>query len=216
MQARIEAACRAAGRDPSEVRLVAVSKTFPAAVVAAAADAGQLAFGENYLQDALPKMDELEDRELEWHFIGQLQSNKTREVAARFSWVQSVDRLKIARRLSEQRRAHGPALNLCLQVSLDGEAGRGGLRPEDAPSLAAAVAELPRLKLRGLMVVPPAGASDEELREAFSRVRTLRDDLVDAGHDLDTLSMGMSGDLEQAITCGSTLVRVGTSVFGER
>lgn len=216
VQGRIAAACRACGRDPAEVTLLAVSKTFPASVVADVAAAGQRAFGENYVQEAVAKVEALADLGLEWHFIGPLQSNKTRPVAAHFHWVHSVDRLKIAQRLSEQRDAHLPPLNVCLQVNVSGEASKSGVAPEEVAMLAQSVAGLPRLALRGLMTIPEAADDPALLARRFATLRQLRGQLRCDGLDLDTLSMGMSGDLEMAIAEGSTLVRVGTAIFGKR
>jgi pyridoxal phosphate enzyme (YggS family) len=214
---RIACAARAAGRDPAGIRLVAVSKTQPAERVRAAVAAGQRDFGENYLQEALAKIDALADLPgLAWHYIGQLQSNKTREVAERFTWVHTVDRERIAARLSAQRPFHAPPLQVLLQVRLAAEPGKGGVEPAGLPELARAVAALPRLKLRGLMCIPPPVHGFEAQRLPFRRLRELRDQLVEDGHSLDSLSMGMSDDLEAAVTEGATIVRVGTAVFGPR
>ncbi len=212
---RIAAACVAAHRAPDAVRLLVVSKTFPAAAVRQAFEAGARAFGENYVQEGLAKIDELLDqrRDIEWHLIGPLQSNKTRPVAEAFDWVQSVDRLKIAERLSEQRPAGLPPLNVCLQVNISGEASKSGLLPGDVPALARQVAALPRLKLRGLMAIPEPGPDAAAQHRAMA---ALFDALKAAGLDVDTLSLGMSADLEAAIAAGSTMVRVGTAVFGAR
>jgi len=213
---RIANAAVAAGRDPATVRLLAVSKTWPADSVREAAAAGQRAFGENYVQEGVAKVDELAGLGLEWHFIGPLQSNKTRLVANRFSWVHSIDRLKIAERLSEQRDVHLPPLEVCIQVNVSGEASKSGVAPADLPELARAVAVLPRLRLRGLMAIPEP-TPDVALQCArFASLRAMRDELNAAGLALDTLSMGMSDDLEAAIAEGSTLVRVGTAIFGAR
>lgn len=216
VQARIAAACRAAGRNPASVRLLAVSKTWPAGAVAEVAAAGQLAFGENYVQEGVAKAEGLASLGLEWHFIGPLQSNKTRPVAAHFLWVHSVDRLKIAQRLSEQRDVHLPPLNICLQVNVSGEESKSGVSPEALPALALAVARLPRLALRGLMGIPEPTPDQALLHHRFARLRQLRDGLVAQGLALDTLSMGMSDDLEVAIAEGATMVRVGTAIFGCR
>ncbi|MCA1977834.1 MAG: YggS family pyridoxal phosphate-dependent enzyme [Thiobacillus sp.] len=216
VRARIEAAARQAGRAAEDVQLLAVSKTFPAAAVRAMAACGQRAFGENYVQEALEKMAALADLPLEWHFIGPLQSNKTRLVAENFAWVHSVDRLKIAERLSAQRPPGLPPLSVCIEVNVSGEASKGGVAPAGLPVLAAAVGSLPGLKLRGLMAIPAPSDNPVSQRAAFHRVRVLFDDLVARGHALDTLSMGMSADLEAAILEGATLVRVGTALFGSR
>ena len=216
---RITKAARAAGRDPSSVRLLAVSKAFPATVIAEAARAGQRAFGENYVQEALAKMDELAnsaDRPLEWHFIGPIQSNKTRAIAQAFDWVQSVDRLKIAERLAEQRPANLPLLNVLLQVNVSGEASKAGVAPDQLSQLAAAVAQLPRLRLRGLMTIPAPEIDVARQRIAFARTNTLFRQLREEGLKVDVLSMGMSDDLEAAIAEGATMVRIGTAIFGAR
>ncbi len=212
---RIRAAAEAAGRDPATIRLLAVSKTRPAADVEAALAAGQRAFGESYVQDALPKIDAIGDR-AEWHFIGPIQSNKTRAIAAHFDWVQSVDRLKIARRLSEQRPAGRPPLQICLQVNVSRDPAKAGVAPEAAAELAADIAALPGLRLRGLMTIPARAADPAHQRAPFRALRELFEALQAEGHALDTLSMGMSGDLEAAIAEGATLVRVGTAIFGPR
>ncbi|HMV64253.1 MAG TPA: YggS family pyridoxal phosphate-dependent enzyme [Rhodocyclaceae bacterium] len=213
---RISTAAQAVGRDPHGVTLLAVSKTWPAECVRAAAAAGQRAFGENYVQEGCAKVDALADPDLEWHFIGPLQSNKTRSVANRFVWVHSVDRLRIAERLSAQRDVHLPPLNVCLQVNVSGEASKSGVAPGEVADLAAAVAALPRLRLRGLMAIPEPTDDVALQRRRFASVRALRDELNAAGFGLDTLSMGMSADLEAAIAEGATLVRVGTAIFGAR
>lgn len=222
VRARIDAACAAAGRDPAGVALLAVSKTWPAGDVAAAAGAGQRAFGESAVQEAVPKIAALAAQGvaapgLEWHFIGPLQSNKTRPVAEHFAWVHSVDRLKTAERLSAQRPAGLPALNVCLQVNVSGEASKGGCAPHEAAALVRTIAVLPRLCFRGLMAIPAPTADPAAQRAAFARLRALRDAIVTAtGLTLDTLSMGMSDDLEAAIAEGATIVRVGTAIFGRR
>ncbi|HLW75206.1 MAG TPA: YggS family pyridoxal phosphate-dependent enzyme [Gammaproteobacteria bacterium] len=216
VRARIAAAAARAGRDPSSVRLVAVSKTQTAAAVLAAMEAGQVDFGENYLQEALPKQEALAGRVVNWHFIGALQSNKTRAVAECFQWVHTVDRASIARRLSDQRPAGLPPLEVCLQVNVSGESSKGGVAPERASELAEAVAALPHLKLRGLMAIPAPAKDLDAQRAPFRRLRELRDALNAKGLQLDTLSMGMSDDLESAIAEGATLVRIGTAIFGSR
>jgi PLP dependent protein len=215
---RIGLAAQAAGRDPRAVTLLAVSKTFPAEDVRAAHAAGQRAFGENYVQEALTKITALADlrASLEWHCIGPLQSNKTRPVAETFDWVHSIDRLKIAQRLSEQRPDNLPPLNVCLQVNMSGEATKAGVAPADAAEAARAIATLPRLRLRGLMSIPePAGSVDEQ-RAPHRQLRELFEQLRSDGLELDTLSMGMSSDLEAAVLEGATMVRVGTAIFGAR
>ncbi len=213
---RIAAAAAAAGRDAAGVRLLAVSKTWPADSVREAAAAGQRAFGENSVQEGVAKVEALAGLGLEWHFIGPLQSNKTRLVANHFAWVHSIDRLKIAERLSEQRDVHLPPLEVCIQVNVSGEASKGGVAPADAEALAMAVAALPRLRLRGLMAIPEPTADVALQRARFASLRGLRDRLNAAGLALDTLSMGMSDDLEAAIAEGATMVRVGTAIFGAR
>jgi pyridoxal phosphate enzyme (YggS family) len=215
---RITQAARAAGRDPATVALVAVSKTFPADAVAAAHAAGQAAFGENYVQEAVDKIEALRPQrgKLMWHFIGPIQSNKTRPIAEQFDWVQSVDRLKVAQRLSEQRPAEVPRLNVLLQVNISGEASKSGVAPADVESLARAVGALPRLRLRGLMAIPEPEADAARQRAPLAAMRALFDRLRAAGFDIDTLSMGMSADLESAVLEGSTMVRIGTAIFGER
>ena len=216
VHARIAAACHAAGRDPASVQLLAVSKTFGPEAVRAAHAAGQQAFGENYIQEAVDKMAALAGLPLQWHCIGPIQSNKTRLVAGHFQWAQSVDRLKIAQRLSEQRPAHLPPLQVCLQVNVDGGTTKSGVSPDELPALAQAVAALPRLQLRGLMCIPDPQPQAGAMVAVFRRARQLYDALRAEGHALDTLSMGMSADLEAAIEAGSTLVRVGTAIFGGR
>ena len=216
VNARIAAACSAAGRDRAGVRLVAVSKTFPAAAVQEAAAAGQTDFGENYLQEALDKRDALTALRLTWHFIGPLQSNKTRPVAEHFDWVHSVDREKIAARLSAQRPEGATALNVCIQVNTSGEASKSGVEPEALAPLARQLARMPRLKLRGLMSVPEPTGDEALSRRRFASLRGLLEDLRRDGLDLDTLSMGMTADLEAAIAEGATMVRVGTAIFGAR
>jgi hypothetical protein len=216
VRSRIRQAAISAGRDPASVTLVAVSKGKPAEFLRAAATAGVTDFGESYLQEAVLKLDELADLPLQWHFIGGIQSNKTRPIAERFHWVHSVDRCSVARRLSEQRPFHAPPLNLCIQVALIPEPTKGGVDPADLATLAAATAALPRVRLRGLMCVPPPQPSVQAERAVFARLRVLLDQLNAAGLELDTLSMGMSGDFESAIAEGATHVRIGTALFGER
>jgi len=216
VRSRIARAAEAAGRDPATVTLVAVSKTKAAESIRAAATAGVTDFGENYLQEALAKMDELVDLEARWHFIGGLQSNKTRPVAERFDWVHSVDRLSVARRLSEQRPFHAPPLNLCIQVALVAEPTKHGVAPQELAALARRAVELPRVRLRGLMCIPPPQPDERSARRLFGRLRLLRDELNASGLGMDTLSMGMSADFEWAIAEGATHVRVGTAIFGDR
>jgi len=196
--------------------LVAVTKGQTAESIRLAATAGVTDFGENYLQEALAKMDRLADLALHWHFIGGIQSNKTRAIAERFDWVHSIDRFSVARRLSEQRPYHAAPLNLCIQVKLVPEPNKGGVEPGEVAQLAAAAAQLPRVRLRGLMCVPPPQPDVASERAVFARLRTLLEELNANGHKLDTLSMGMSGDYESAIAEGATLVRIGTALFGER
>lgn len=218
VNSRIAQTCSALGRPRQGITLLAVSKTFPATAVREACTLGQTLFGENYVQEALDKIDALADlrAQLQWHLIGPLQSNKTRVVAEQFDWVQSVDRLKIAQRLSEQRPAHMPPLQICLQVNTSGEASKSGVAPAELPALAHAVAALPRLQLRGLMALPaPTGDADAQ-RRAHGTLKALFEQLKAQGLALDTLSMGMSADLETAIAEGSTMVRVGTAIFGQR
>lgn len=221
---RIAAACLAAGRDPASVRLLAVSKTFGADAVMAAVAAGQQAFGENYIAEGVDKILALRSthaggQALEWHCIGPVQSNKTRLVAEHFDWVQSVDRLKIAERLSEQRPPHLPPLQLCLQVNVDGGANKSGLAPEDVLALVQAVAQLPRLALRGLMAIPEPAPDFVAARALHASAKAIFDKINASGVlavPMDTLSLGMTADLEAAIHAGSTMVRVGTAVFGKR
>jgi pyridoxal phosphate enzyme (YggS family) len=212
----IEQAAITAHRNVTEVCLLAVSKTFPAAAVREAYAGGQIAFGENYLQEALDKMAELRDLPLEWHFIGPIQSNKTRPIAENFAWVHGVDRLKIAERLSEQRPSHLPPLNICLQVNVSGEQSKSGVAEEEVEQLALAVARLPNLKLRGLMSIPAPAADETAQRLPFVRMRAIFERLNALGMGLDTLSMGMSHDFAAAIQEGATIVRIGTAIFGAR
>ncbi|MFZ6777373.1 YggS family pyridoxal phosphate-dependent enzyme [Undibacterium sp. Ji83W] len=220
VSADIRAAALASGRDPQQLCLLAVSKTFPADAVIDAAEAGQHCFGENYLQEALEKIQEVQVKkpqlQLEWHFIGPIQSNKTRPIAEHFAWVHSVDREKIAQRLSEQRPAELPALNICLQVNISGEASKSGVLPEEAVALAQKVVLLPGLQLRGLMAVPEASDDEQVQRQAFRQLKQLSDSIQAAGIALDTLSMGMSSDMHAAIAEGSTMLRIGTAIFGNR
>jgi PLP dependent protein len=215
---RIAKAAADASRDASSVELLAVSKTFPADDVRAAFNAGQRAFGENYVQEAVAKIAELADlrSEIEWHFIGPLQSNKTKVVAENFDWVHSVDRLKIAQRLSEQRPDGMAPLNVCLQINVSGEESKSGVAPDDALTLARQIVALPKLRLRGLMAIPEPAATLDEQRAPHRRLRELMDTLRADGLELDTLSMGMSADIEAAILEGATMVRIGTAIFGAR
>jgi PLP dependent protein len=214
--ASLASAARDYGRDPASVHLLAVSKQQPVAAIEMLANAGQRDFGESYLQEALPKMASLAARNLCWHFIGQLQSNKTRPVAEHFHWVHTLDRLKIAIRLNEQRPHQALPLNVCLQVKLAEESGKGGVWPDEIPALAEAVRELPRLTLRGLMCIPPPADTHAAQLAQFQRMRQLFDELRARGVDLDTLSMGMSDDYAAAIAAGATFVRIGTALFGAR
>jgi pyridoxal phosphate enzyme (YggS family) len=228
VRARIDAAARSAGRDPDSVRLLAVSKTFDADLVLALAELGQRAFGENYVQEAVAKMDACRDRRpeagLEWHFIGPIQSNKTRSIAERFDWVHSIDRAKIATRLGEQRPETLQPLDCCVQVNVSGEASKSGCAPEDAPAVARAIAAQPRLRLRGVMAIPEPTEDLALQRMRFAAARAvlqgLRDELAgdhpEVIANLDTLSMGMSADLESAVAEGATIVRIGSALFGHR
>ena len=214
VRSRIDAAAVAAGRLPGDIRLIAVSKTFPPAAIAEACAAGQVAFGENYVQEAVAKIAVLPD--LEWHFIGPIQSNKTRPIAEQFQWVHSVDRLKIAERLSISRPARLPPLEICIQVNVSGEESKSGVRPDEVLALAKAASTLTGIRLRGLMALPELTPDIGLQRTRFRLLRELRDEIVRHGIPLDTLSMGMSDDLEAAIGEGATLVRVGRAIFGER
>ena len=219
LQATREAIARAAiaaHRNVTDVRLLAVSKTFPTEAVLEAYRAGQTAFGENYLQEALAKIGALHELPLEWHFIGPVQSNKTRAIAENFAWVHGVDRFKIAERLSAQRPPHLPALNICLQVNVSGEDSKSGIAPKDVLALAQAVAPLPHLKLRGLMTIPSPATDEIAQREPYAQMRALLGQLNSQDMTLDTLSMGMSHDFPAAIQEGATIVRIGTAIFGSR
>ena len=215
---RISQACLKVHREIGSVTLLAVSKTFPAEHVREAFNAGQKLFGENYVQEALDKIEALSDirADLTWHLIGPLQSNKTRPVAEAFDWVHTVDRLKIAQRLSEQRPAHLPPLQVCVQVNTSGEDSKSGCAPEESLALAQAVAQLPRLKLRGIMALPAPSPDPAVQHAALQQVRTLFEAWRAAGLNIDTLSMGMSNDLEAAVEEGATMVRIGTAIFGHR
>jgi pyridoxal phosphate enzyme (YggS family) len=215
-QNRIAEAARAAARSVDSVTLLAVSKGQSSAAIESAARAGVEHFGENFLQESLPKMAELVGREITWHFIGRLQANKTRSVAEQFAWVHAVDRFKIAERLSAQRPFHAPPLNICLQLHVGGEETKGGLPSAEIATLARQVRELPRLRLRGIMSMPPAETDVARQRHWFRQTRLVFDYLNEHGFGLDTLSMGTSADFEAAVAEGSTLVRVGTAIFGPR
>lgn len=215
--ARIHQAANAAGRDPQSVQLIAVSKTHPPEAIAQAYALGQRRFGENYLQEALEKQLALQHLpDIEWHFIGPIQSNKTRAIAGHFHWVHSVDRLKIAQRLNEQRPPHLPALNICVQVNIDDESTKSGVSLAELPALIGAIAPLANVKLRGLMAIPAATDDPAQQRKAFAKLRSALQVLNLQGFRMDTLSMGMSGDMEAAIAEGATFVRVGTDIFGAR
>lgn len=223
VQHRIANSAQAAGRDPASITLLAVSKTFDVQAVLAAAQAGQRAFGENYVQEAIDKIAATRDMrahnldlQLEWHFIGPIQSNKTRQIAEHFDWVHSVDRLKIAQRLSEQRPAEMPPLQICLQVNVSGEATKSGLEPDALLELARAVVLLPNIRLRGLMAIPEPTEDVQQQRAAFAKLRFMQNDLQAVGIQTDTLSMGMSADMDAAIAEGATIVRIGTAIFGVR
>ena len=216
VQARIRDAAVLAGRLPESIRLLAVSKTWPLSSVLEAADAGQRAFGENYVQEGIDKVTATTGQALEWHFIGPLQSNKSRAVAEHFDWVHSVDRLKIAERLSAQRPANLPPLQVCVQVNVSGEASKSGCSPAEALALCQAVAALPGLTLRGLMAIPEPADNPATQCAPFRQVREIFEHIRAAGLPLDTLSMGMSHDLEAAVAEGATIVRIGTAIFGER
>ncbi len=213
---RVRACSQKSQFQNSDILVLAVSKTRPAEVVRAAYECGLSHFGENYLQEGLGKIAALRDLPLTWHFIGPIQSNKTRDIAAHFDWVHSVDREKIARRLNDQRPTELPPLQVCLQVNISGEASKSGVPPAQLPALAAAVADLPQLRLRGLMAIPAAAQDPADQRAAFAAVRELAAGLAQRVPGMDTLSMGMSGDLEAAIAEGATVVRVGTAIFGPR
>ncbi len=216
VRARITQAELRFNRAPGSVNLLAVSKSHPAAAIRAACAAEQFCFGESYAQEAWAKMSLVTDLPLEWHFIGPIQSNKTREIATHFSWVQSVEREKIARRLNEQRPATLPPLNVCIQVNVSSEASKSGVAPNEITALAQVIHTLPQLRLRGLMAIPAPQTEFELQRVGFRALRELYEKLRSAGYELDTLSMGMTDDLEAAIAEGTTLVRVGTAIFGER
>jgi len=209
-------AAKRAGRSPESVRVLAVSKKKPVEAVLEAAAAGQLEFGENFVQEGIAKIEAAGRPDLVWHFIGHLQTNKTRAVAEAFHWVHTIDREKIARRLSEQRPPGAPDLNVCIQVNIDGEEGKSGVSRDELPGLARIVAELPRIRLRGLMCIPAIRDGFDEQRKPFAELRGLFEDLCADGLELDTLSMGMTDDYEAAIHEGATIVRIGTAIFGAR
>ncbi|MEE4251290.1 MAG: YggS family pyridoxal phosphate-dependent enzyme [Alcanivoracaceae bacterium] len=215
VRSQLEAACRKAGRPADEVSLIAVSKTRHAHEVAALADLGQRDFAENYLQEAIDKIDALAGRKLIWHFIGPIQTNKTRDIAARFDWVHSVDRDKVARRLNDQRPPDMPPLNVCIQVNIDDEDSKSGVNPQQVPALAGLIAGLPRLRLRGLMAIPRADSADRG-RDAFRRLAMTLSSIGNTMPGLDTLSMGMSDDFDVAIEEGASHIRIGTALFGPR
>jgi pyridoxal phosphate enzyme (YggS family) len=216
VRARIERAARDAGRDPAEIRLLAVSKTRPPEEIRALYALGEHAFGENYAQEAEPKLAALADLAIDWHHIGRIQSNKTRLLAAHYAWVHGLEDPRHALRLNDQRPSHLPPLNLCIQVNVSGEPSKGGVQPDEVDALARDVAGLPRLRLRGLMAIPEPATDPAAQRRPFRQLRELRDRLNAGGLELDTLSMGMSDDLEAAIAEGATLVRIGTALFGPR
>jgi len=216
VRARVASAGKKAGRKPAEIAILAVSKKHPAERILGLHELGQTSFGENYVQEALAKMEQVPHTGIEWHFIGPLQSNKTREVALHFQWVQSVDRIKILRRLSSQRPANEPDLNVCIQVNIDREPQKAGVMPEQVKELAHAALTLPNLRLRGLMTIPQAASTLHDPSQSYMRMEALYRELIEDGMELDTLSMGMSADLEAAIMHGSTMVRIGTDLFGPR
>lgn len=216
VQHRIAEACTSVGRQPDEVSLLAVSKWHPAGKVRLFNSLGLKSFGENQLQEALGKQKELADLDIEWHFIGTIQSNKTRAITENFQWVQSVDRQKILERLAAQRPARSKPLNICLQVNIDLEPQKSGATPDEVMHLAALARDLDNIRLRGLMAIPRLTSDAEEQHQSFRKVRSLFEMLINEGHDIDTLSMGMSADLETAIAEGSTMVRIGTDLFGVR
>ena len=212
----MDRAAHSSGRAASDITLLAVSKTFPASCIEEAHRAGQNAFGENYAQEAVTKITALAHLGLEWHFIGPIQSNKTRLIAEHFHWAHSIDREKVAARLSAARPPHLPPLNVCIQVNVSGEVTKGGVEPGEEATLARAIAQLPRLRLRGLMAIPEPTEDTASQRRPYAQLRALKDALAASGYPLDTLSMGMSDDLEAAIAEGATIVRVGTAIFGSR
>lgn len=216
VRARITKAAEKAQRPADDVRLLAVSKLHPAAAIRALHNMGQRSFGENRVSEGIEKRSELHDLDIDWHFIGPIQSNKTRDIAGHFDWVQSVDREKILKRLANQRPPSLAPLNICLQVNIDDEPQKAGVAADKVGELAALAAQLPSVRLRGLMCIPAQTPDQEQTRQSFERLASLQASLCAEGHQLDTLSMGMSGDLEIAIACGSTMVRIGTDIFGPR
>ena len=216
IQQRIARAAENAQRNPASITLLAVSKTKPIELIEAAYSAGQRSFGENYLQDALPKIEALAELDIEWHYIGRIQSNKTRPIAEHFAWVHAIDSIKHAQRLNDQRPNGLPALNCCIQLNLSGEDSKGGIQPDALIETAAAFNELPHCRLRGLMTMPDPDSSADQQQSVFHQLANCLDELKQQGFDVDTLSMGMSGDLELAIAEGSTMVRIGTDIFGAR
>ena len=216
IQSQIHDAEKKYARVSGSVQLLAVSKTRPKEDIYTAFAENQQHFGENYLQDALSKIEEISEPSIEWHFIGPIQSNKTRQIAENFQWVHTIDRLKIAQRLSEQRNSKQKPLNVCIQVNVSGEESKSGVTPEETPSLAKQIAELPNIQLRGLMTIPASSNDFEQQRKPFKLLRELKNEIQSKGIELDTLSMGMSNDMEAAIAEGSTMVRIGTAIFGAR
>ncbi len=216
LHSRIRSIAHSCDRDPSDIMLLAVSKTRPVEDIREAVAAGQRAFGENYLQDALPKIHALQDLALEWHFIGRIQSNKTRDIAENFSWAHALDKFKHARRLNDQRPPDLPPLNACIQLNLTGEQSKGGIDAQELPGLLEKLRQLPHLSIRGLMTMPPASAGEALQHQVFGDLRKLLQKMNAQGHNLDTLSMGMSGDMQAAICEGATMVRIGTAIFGPR
>ena len=213
---RVKKAASAAGRAAEDITIVAVSKKQPAAAIEAAYAAGQLDFGENFVQEAIPKIELLNRSDIRWHFIGRIQANKTRDIARCFDWVHTVDRIKIAKRLSEQRPHYAAPLNVCIQVNLAEDPQKGGIGAQSVDELAHDIGKLEHLRLRGLMTMPPADATDDVVQALFLELASVERSLVSRGYELDTLSMGMSADLETAVACGSTMIRVGTAIFGPR
>ncbi len=213
---RVNKAASAAGRDAADVRIVAVSKKHPVTAIEAAYAAGQRDFGENFVQEALPKIRSLNGSDIRWHFIGSIQANKTKDIAQFFDWVHTVDRIKIANRLNEQRPHYAEPLNICIQVNLAEEPQKSGVAADEVDELAKAICKLSHLRLRGLMTMPPADATTDTIEALFLELARIKRSLVTQGIELDTLSMGMSTDLETAVSCGSTIVRIGTAIFGPR